>query len=300
LVFTALISAGSFAVDSGSSQNYAIGHAVIDGGGGSANSDNYAVLGKTRDKSINRPSNPISAAYQLWEGFLYGVLLCDRTKPGTIVDLAASTGQNNGEVNLTWTAVGDDGYVGTASSYIVKYSDSPITNQNEFDNASSYVQNWTPLSAGSTESKVLTGLTPGDELYFCIEAADECGKQGEVSNSPKVVVKAPDDSEPQIIGPIEHDPKIFDPGKGPLSISYTLNKDAIISVFIFNKAGELIWKRTFTAGTPGGQVGDNTVVWNGISDFLQTAHNGVYVYHIVSRQGGEVRSMGRGKFVVYR
>lgn len=48
----------------------------------------------------------------------------DTTAPSTISNLAAATADNNGEINLNWDAPGDDGAVGTASSYIIKYSES--------------------------------------------------------------------------------------------------------------------------------------------------------------------------------
>ncbi|MDY6958330.1 MAG: fibronectin type III domain-containing protein, partial [Halobacteriota archaeon] len=107
--------------------------------------------------------------------------------PAVITDLAASTGINSGEINLTWTAPGDDGTAGTASGYIVRYSTSPLTNQTEFDMATNYSNSWAPLIAGSNESYILTGLTPNVTYYFAIEAFDEVPNQANISNSPSAV-----------------------------------------------------------------------------------------------------------------
>jgi|GEM_PF-4984010 len=111
----------------------------------------------------------------------------DGISPAAITDFSASTGINPGEVNLTWTAPGDDGTVGTASGYLVRYSASLLTNQTEFDLATNYTNSWTPLVAGSNESHTLTGLTPNTTYYFAIEAFDELPNQASISNSPSAI-----------------------------------------------------------------------------------------------------------------
>ncbi|MDY6931423.1 MAG: invasin domain 3-containing protein [Halobacteriota archaeon] len=111
----------------------------------------------------------------------------DGILPSAITDLASSTGINPGEINLTWTAPGDDGTSGTASGYIVRYSTSQLTNQTEFDLATNYSNSWTPQVAGSNESYALTGLTPNVTYYFAIEAFDEVPNQANISNSPSAI-----------------------------------------------------------------------------------------------------------------
>ncbi|MDY6965069.1 MAG: invasin domain 3-containing protein [Halobacteriota archaeon] len=111
----------------------------------------------------------------------------DMVPPAAIIDLFASTGMNPGEVNLTWTAPGDDGSTGTALGYIVRYSTSQITNQGEFDSATDYPNSWTPLIASSNESYTLSGLTPNTTYYFAIEAFDEVPNQADLSNCPSAV-----------------------------------------------------------------------------------------------------------------
>ena len=97
----------------------------------------------------------------------------DVAPPAAIINLAATTGLQHTQINLTWTATGDDQDVGTASRYIVRYSTSAISNQTDFNNANTYVQSWVPLSAGNVETKTLTGLTPGVTYYIAIETIDE-------------------------------------------------------------------------------------------------------------------------------
>src|SRR5215510_4741910 len=49
----------------------------------------------------------------------------DNTPPAAVTDLTVAVGPHTGVP--VWTNTGDDGTVGTASSYEVRYSTSPIT-----------------------------------------------------------------------------------------------------------------------------------------------------------------------------
>ncbi len=122
--------------------------------------------------------------------------------PAAIDDLAASTGTGNGEVDLTWTAPGDNGNLGTVAGYIVKYSQDTITDQTEFDNAITFPQSWIPKPSGETENHTVTGLIVGEIYYFAVEAVDSVPLQGAMSNSP-VSAMAMDRTPPYVIG---HDP----------------------------------------------------------------------------------------------
>ena len=104
--------------------------------------------------------------------------------PGAVGDLSASGGVDYGEIELTWTAPGNNGSQGTAAGYVVKYSQNPITNQTEFDNATTFPQSWTPKSPGQSENYTLTGLTGGQNYYFAVEAVDSVPLQAPMSNSP--------------------------------------------------------------------------------------------------------------------
>ena len=104
--------------------------------------------------------------------------------PGAIDDLSASGGASNGEVDLTWTAPGNNGALGTVAGYIVKYSQDPITSQTEFDSADTFPQSWTPKPPGEMESHTVTGLIAGETYYFAVEAIDDVPIQASMSNSP--------------------------------------------------------------------------------------------------------------------
>jgi len=53
----------------------------------------------------------------------------DTTRPAAVIDLAANA-SGAGSISLTWTAPSDDGGVGTATTYDIRYSVSMITSAN--------------------------------------------------------------------------------------------------------------------------------------------------------------------------
>ncbi len=112
--------------------------------------------------------------------------ITDNINPGKITDLSATTGNQAGTVILTWTATGDDGNVGTASSYIIKYYTSAINDSN-WNSAFDIEGEPLPQPAGNSETYTVTGLIPGQTYYFAIRALDKAGNMSDISNSPSVV-----------------------------------------------------------------------------------------------------------------
>ncbi|MHC4600687.1 MAG: fibronectin type III domain-containing protein, partial [Planctomycetota bacterium] len=105
----------------------------------------------------------------------------DFVSPAPIFDLSASTGSSPGEIDLAWTATGDDGSTGTAAAYVVKISNAPIDGSN-FDSATTTVQSWSPAPAGTAEARTLSGLVPGTSHYIAMKAVDEANNVSAVSN----------------------------------------------------------------------------------------------------------------------
>ncbi len=78
----------------------------------------------------------------------------------------------NNYLMLNWIAPGDDGNIGNASAYDLRMSDVPITTNAIYD-AATPLSTPTPLSPGTTQSRLVTGLTPGTTYYFVLTALDE-------------------------------------------------------------------------------------------------------------------------------
>ena len=105
----------------------------------------------------------------------------DVTAPATISDLdfPYSTSET---IKLTWTAPGDDNATGTATTYDVRYSTTAIANDTDFNNATEATGEPSPSVVGSSESFILTGLTPETDYYFAIKTSDEIPNISGLSN----------------------------------------------------------------------------------------------------------------------
>ena len=105
----------------------------------------------------------------------------DTTPPGAIADLAASYSGVDDTVALEWTATGDNGTVGTATSYVLKTSASLIDAGN-FDAATTVSQGWTPVASGGPESHSVSLIWYTGTHYFAIKAQDAVPNDGPISN----------------------------------------------------------------------------------------------------------------------
>jgi chitodextrinase len=91
------------------------------------------------------------------------------------------SGSSSSSVTLTWTAPGDDGNVGTATQYDIRYATSPIADSN-WDSAISVPGVPSPQPADSHESFTVENLTPSTTYYFAIKTADEVPNWSPLSN----------------------------------------------------------------------------------------------------------------------
>lgn len=122
----------------------------------------------------------------------------DVTPPEAVSDLSVDENSYFSQT-LVWTSPGDDGSTGTASTYDMRYSTSTITSGN-FAAATTVSDKAVPQVAGSAESKVVDGLTPGVAYYFAIKTADEEGNWSDISNI------ASGSTAPDTDGPLSVDP----------------------------------------------------------------------------------------------
>ncbi|MDH5731567.1 MAG: fibronectin type III domain-containing protein, partial [Gammaproteobacteria bacterium] len=133
----------------------------------------------------------------------------DTTAPNAITDLSASTVDHN-NIELTWTAPGDDAASGTASLYDVRYSTAPINNDTDFNNATQASGEPSPSPASSIENFIVTGLDPSTQYYFAVKVRDEIPNTSALSNTP---ISATTDNAPIIItGTVFSDEGITDVG----------------------------------------------------------------------------------------
>ena len=139
---------------------------------GLSESTTYFFAIKTSDEVPNESalSNVPSAA------------TADGTAPDAIADLATGT-VTTSSVDLSWTAPGDDGATGTATTYDVRYSTSTITAGN-WASATQASGEPSPQVAGSAETFTVTGLSESTTYFFAIKTSDEVPNESPLSNVP--------------------------------------------------------------------------------------------------------------------
>ena len=114
------------------------------------------------------------------EAKIFTTTVADIKAPAQITDLATSS-PTTSSITLTWTAPGDDGNVGTASEYDIRYSTSAITEAN-WGAATQCSGEPAPQVAGTSESYIVTGLSSGTQYYFAIKTGDEENNWSPLSN----------------------------------------------------------------------------------------------------------------------
>jgi len=105
----------------------------------------------------------------------------DVTSPAAITDLVATPGTGNDRIDLSWTAPGDDGWLGMATKYIIKYATYNITADNFGDITNVKGRNVTK-SGGNPDSETITGLASNTLYYFAIKTEDEAPNISDISN----------------------------------------------------------------------------------------------------------------------
>jgi hypothetical protein len=112
----------------------------------------------------------------------------DTTPPGAVADLMGVSATHRG-VTLSWTATGDDGTNGTATSYDLRYAFAPIT-ESTWDLAYRAPEP-TPGPPGTIELVEVGHLTPGQDHYFAVKVIDDRENVSALSNVALVPTAAP-------------------------------------------------------------------------------------------------------------
>jgi hypothetical protein len=133
-------------------------------------------------------SAPACGGNNEWWGFRHddhnsGTYGNDTRPPRPITDLAVANATPSGgslDVTLSWTAPGEDHACGTAQSYDVRYSSSPITADN-FADATPLSGEPAPQAGGSAQQFTTSVLA--NARYFAVQTSDEAANVGPVSNN---------------------------------------------------------------------------------------------------------------------
>ncbi len=106
----------------------------------------------------------------------------DLVPPGQITGLALNGTPGSARVPLTWVASGDDGAVGTAMAYDLRYSTSPIVDDATFSAATKVNNVPAPQISGTTETFTVLYLQGSTTYWFAIKAVDKGNNTSPLSN----------------------------------------------------------------------------------------------------------------------
>jgi hypothetical protein len=106
--------------------------------------------------------------------------LPDTTAPAAISSLGVLS-RTGSTVTLSWTAPGDDGNVGTATTYDIRYSTTTITEAN-WSTRTQVIGEPAPQVAGSSQNMTVTGLNSDTTYFFAIKTLDEVPNTSALSN----------------------------------------------------------------------------------------------------------------------
>ncbi|MEJ2723003.1 MAG: hypothetical protein P8181_17985, partial [bacterium] len=132
----------------------------------------YHFALKTADEVPNWSPLSIDAA---------GSTLGEIDPPADVADLSA-VALDFTSFELTWTAPGDDGTVGRAAEYDLRYSQYPVDDQASWDAATRVDGVPPPGPSGQQERFIVTGLGNEDGYFFVLKTADELGNWSGLSN----------------------------------------------------------------------------------------------------------------------
>ncbi|MFH0731976.1 MAG: PKD domain-containing protein [Candidatus Omnitrophota bacterium] len=113
----------------------------------------------------------------------------DETPPTTTEDLAATSADDSSVITLSWTAPGDDGDSGTASSYDIRYSHSEIKTNKDWEDSTELDNEPAPKQAGQQETFQVDNLY--GQLYFALKTSDEVFNESGISNNASIQKLSP-------------------------------------------------------------------------------------------------------------
>ncbi len=122
------------------------------------------------------PKNNISGLSNVETGQTLDDVPPSQVSDLNVVSVAART------ILLSWTAPGDSDTSGTATSYDVRFSETPI-NQDNFSSARRGTGEPTPDPYGTYQEYTINKLEPNMTYYFAMRTEDEQGNRSLVSNT---------------------------------------------------------------------------------------------------------------------
>jgi len=140
-------------------------------------------------------------------------------------------------VTLHWTTPGDDGSIGVAARFDLRYSLEPITPQT-FWFATLAPSLPTPDKPGTRQRVKVVGLEPNRVYYFALRTVDNAGNWSAMSN---VLVKtAPDPARAPGQFPIALSAAFPNPSRGLTRVDLSLPREMVVHVNVIDVNGRVV------------------------------------------------------------
>ncbi len=203
-------------------------------------------------------------------------LTSDIIPPAAIDNLQAFSGDSIGDIEICWTAPGDDSLVGMVSNYIIKTSTELITDST-WDFSLAFGDPPAPMESGSLQTWTITGLEPGQLYYVAMKSVDDFFNVSGLSNVDSAVAKFnPSNVDNDIIASLpaefslaQNYPNPFNPST---NISFGLPQTSYVLLEIFDTMG----KRVATLADQILQAGVHICRWDGSNSSGYPVTAGVY------------------------
>ncbi len=195
---------------------------------GSANPGSGAGTLSGAGVVINEMADAATFTYEFIELFYDGgSSIPDTTAPERITNLKATPASTT-SIKLEWTAPGDDGMTGTATSYEIRMSMNPIRNEAEFAAATS-VTPPSPVAGGTSQSFTVSSLSPDTVYFFAMKTSDEVPNTSAMSNTAWALTQEVGSgttpvnhlviSQIRIAGSTDDFIELFNPTASPISVN---------------------------------------------------------------------------------
>lgn len=188
----------------------------------------------------------------------------------------------NGSIWLRWTATGDDGTIGRATRYDIRYSKFPISGADTVGwwNAATIVNTIgkVPAAPGHRDSILVTSVTYGTRYYAMMRVADEVPNWSRFSNLASFDVVTAVEVEPATPAPPARVQAAPNPFASNTAIRFSIPSDGSTDVSAYDVHGRLVRRLhqgPLTAGT-------HALPWDGHDDDGRPVRSGIYFIRIQS------------------
>lgn len=213
-----------------------------------------------------------------------GILLndgsADYSAPGRVANLSGTASGDRSSAVIDWTAPGDDGHVGRAHEYDLRYSTSPVGSDTLawWNAASQAVDEPAPSLAGTPESCSIAGLDGAETYYLMLRSADEVPNWSGYSNVLELL-PAVDDVDDFVRDPERS--MLYASSPNPVRestmIRYALSTPAKVRLAIYDTSGRRV---RVLVDSETQQPGTYPITWDRRDESGAGVASGIYFYRL--------------------